>query len=259
MRFKAMVFALLFAPAPVAAQTLFPNSVVSNNIDFITAKDRSTFHCLGYLGQERAEMPDKRSNALFQDDVHRFRAQFADGTGVDLFVARAFSTPGVAKSQAMKVVHPLGKLPTFMRRGLSHVVIHKGDETAFAESEGHFFVLYSDNMAKRIRTHDLEETVFHEAVHATLDAKYARSGAWRQAQRRDPGYVTDYARANPRKEDLAESALFAYALLMKPGRLPADVAARLEQVMPNRLAFFRDLFPKSSALMQKVGPVQGCQ
>ena len=64
-----------------------------------------------------------------------------------------------------------------MRRMLDHVVIHRGNATAFAEYLGHFFVLYSANIKVRIRNHDLEETVFHEAVHATLDYKYTRSAA----------------------------------------------------------------------------------
>ena len=76
---------------------------------------------------------------------------------------------------ALKSVEPVaeavGELPTFMRATLDHVVIHRGDETAFGESEGHFFVLYSVNIRTRIRNHDLEETVLHESVHATLDSE----------------------------------------------------------------------------------------
>lgn len=140
------------------------------------------------------------------------------------------------------VAEAVGKLPTFMRKTLDHVVIHVGDETAFAEGEGHFFVLYSDNIKTRIRNHDLEETVFHESVHATLDSRYARSKKWRKAQKADDDFITKYAKRLPEKEDLAESGLFAWTLIMHPGRLPAKVEARVREIMPNRIAFFEELF-----------------
>ena len=38
------------------------------------------------------------------------------------------------------------------------------------------------------------------------------------------------------------SALFAWAMLMHPGRLPAKVEAQAREIMPNRLAFFEELF-----------------
>ena len=50
-----------------------------------------------------------------------------------------------SREKAVKSVMPAAgacKLPTFMRKKLHHVVIHRGDETAFGEREGHFFVLF---------------------------------------------------------------------------------------------------------------------
>lgn len=44
------------------------------------------------------------------------------------------------------------------------------------------------------------------------------------------------------KEDLAESGLFAWAIIMHPGRLPAKVEARARKIMPNRIAFFEEPF-----------------
>ena len=88
----------------------------------------------------------------------------------------------------------IGKLPTLMQATLDLVVIHWDDETAFGESEGHFFVLYSVNIRTRIRNHDLEETVFHESVHATLGSEYARSKEWLQVQKADGDFITKYAK-----------------------------------------------------------------
>ncbi len=89
------------------------------------------------------------------------------------------------------VARAVGQLPGPMRAKLSHVVVHAGNETAFGEDRGRFFVLYDRNIKARLSTLDLSETVFHEAVHATLDHPLARQNAWRKAQRRDGGFMTD--------------------------------------------------------------------
>ena len=150
-----------------------------------------------------------------------------------------------AQVYAQMMSGPLGNLPSVMRGTLDHVVIHKGDETAFGESDGHFFVLYSENMKKRVSNHDLEETVFHESVHATLESKYSRNREWLSAQETDNCYITEYAADNPTLEDLPESALFAYVMFKHPGRLPSDVEKWAQKHMQHRLALFRKLFSET--------------
>ena len=224
------------------AQPLFPNSVVSNDLEFIKTTDRSAFACITYHGTRTAEMPDKRNDNLLANGTHIFKGRYKDGTSVGLWAHRKLGTRTDVEPTIELVARAIGKLPSFMRAKLKHVVIHDGDETAFAEGHGHFFVLYTENIKTRIRNHDLEETVFHESVHATLDKKHARSKKWRAAQQQDGDFITRYAARHPQKEDLAESALFAWAMLMHPGRLPQDIEQQAREIMPNRLAFFQDLF-----------------
>lgn len=218
---------------------------------------RAFFSCLFYTGTRRAEMPDKRRDALFANGTFTYTARYKDGTSVDLWAHPDFGSQSAAMASAEPVAQAIGKLPTLMRSKLDHVVIHEGDETAFAEDLGHFFVIYSDNIRTRIRNNDLEETIFHESVHATLDSKYARSRKWRRAQEADGGHITDYAAREPDKEDMAESALFAWAMLMHPGRLPTDVETRASEIMPNRLSFFEDLF-LSKPVFYRAGKERGC-
>ncbi|GAB5401790.1 MAG: hypothetical protein Aurels2KO_00210 [Aureliella sp.] len=237
-------------PSDVAAMLLlgskpqppFRNSIVSTDFDFITDADKSVFDSLSYVGRGRREMPDKRTDDLFADGCYLFRASFRDEAQVEIWASRALASKEAAEKYATMLTKPLGKLPSVMRKRLSHVVIHQGDETAFAEADGHFFVLYSENMETRVRNHDLEETVFHESVHATLDADHAKNPAWRAAQEADGQFLTVYAAKNPTKEDLAESALFAFTRLEHPGRLPEQVEKLVEQRIPNRLAYFRAIF-----------------
>ena len=248
---------LVALTSTVTGAPLYPNSVVSNDHEFIATSDESAFACLTFDGRREAEMPDKRSDRLTAKDTFIFTARYTDGTTVGLWAHPKFKSRKKALKSVEPVAEAVGKLPTFMRATLDHVVIHRGDETAFGESEGHFFVLYSANIRTCIRNHDLEETVFHESVHATLDSEYARSKEWLQAQKADGDFITKYAKRLPKKEDLAESALFAWTMIMHPGRLPARVEARASEIMPNRLAFFEGLFLARPALYS-VRDHRGC-
>ena len=229
----------------LADKPLFVNSIVSTEIDFITADDPSSFSKLIYKGQENSEMPDSRAgkNELFDKNTFVFEAQFSDGAKVGIYAHSSFGSKVTAEAYAMKVTGPLGKLPELMRGKLSHVNIHNGDHTAFGESEGHFFVLYSENMDTRIRNHDLEETVFHESVHATLDQKHAQKTEWKNAQTYDGIFITEYGESKPNLEDFAESAIFAYTMKQHPGRLPFEVEDWISLNTPNRLSYFATVFP----------------
>lgn len=225
---------------------LFKNSIVSTEFDFITSDDPSAFKALRFLGREARELPARRSDELIDKDPFLFEVTFNDGSKVEIWAHSSFGSVDQAERYAMMLSVPLGKLPSVMRGKLAHVVIHKGNETAFGEAEGNFFVVYSENMETRVRDHDLEETVFHESVHATLEMTYRKHRDWLAAQEEDTGFMTKYAADNPSLEDLPEAALFAYTMLENPGRLPAEVESWVQSHMPNRLAFFRGLFSESA-------------
>ena len=252
------LFGTFAAADDAASAPIYKNSVVSNDLDFIRSGDPGVFACIRYDGELRAEMPDKRRDELFADDVFVFSAEYTDGTSVGIWVHPDVGSKSNARRLALQVAEPVGKLPTIMRSRLDHVVIHRGNETAFAEDLGRFFVLYSENMATRIRNHDLEETIFHESVHATLDHPRAKSTRWRNAQRADGDFITKYAKSKPQGEDLAESALFAWTLLIHPERLPERVEAKVRSVMPNRLEFFKEIFVESGPIFQRVGAAGSC-
>jgi hypothetical protein len=232
----------LTSAAPLAAEPLYPNSVTSNDLDFIHDDDPAAAFCLRFTGLAQAEMPDKRHDDLFADDVRVFAASYSDGTQVELWVHPSIATEVEATALVTPVAQAIARLPSQMRGLLNHVVIHNGDETAFAEDVGRFFVLYSDNIRARISTHDLQETVFHESVHATLDVPHSDSDGWRAAQIDDGQFLTTYAAENPDDEDMAESALFAWAMIKHPGRLPPEIETAVTALIPNRLAYFEGLF-----------------
>jgi hypothetical protein len=233
---------LLAAIGTVAAEPLFHNSVVSNDLDFIREDDPEAEFCLQYLGASRAEMPDKRSDILFVDDVHIFRAVFAQSNAIEIWVHPEVGDKTDAEAIVDPVLRAIARLPQPMRELLNHAVIHEGNETAFSEDRGRFFVMYTENIRSRISTQDISETVFHESVHATLDIPHAASSEWQAAQEADGDFVTEYAQKFPKQEDMAESALFAWTVLKHPGRLPPEIEARVAGLIPNRLAYFQELF-----------------
>ena len=156
-----------------------------------------------------------------------------------------FGSMQAAQQDALRYTPRLGKLPALYRQNIKHLVVHNGgpDTTSFAEDKGHFFIIYSDNATKRIGTHDLEETFFHEGTHASIQVDHVDGSAWKTARERDNAYITDYAQSDE-QEDFAESALFAYTLIYHPERFPAAERAKIETQIPNRIAFFRNLFAR---------------
>jgi chitodextrinase len=239
----------------VAKTPLYPSSVVGTDFDYITDADPNAFQCLEYVGYKPFEMPDKTSDtAPLVQDAFVFNAHFSDGTSVGIALDKDFGSRGVAEADAMRYTSRLGKFPTLYRSNLNHIVVHKGgvDTTAFAEDKGHFFVIYSDNATKRIGTHDLEETFFHEGTHATIQDSYIRTTAWQNAKAADNAYITNYAGSED-QEDFAESALFAYTLIHNPERFPVTDRVNIETTIPNRIAFFRTIY--TSPRTYSVGPV----
>lgn len=238
---------LALAATAAGAEPPFYSSVTSNDIDYIRKSDPSALVCLDYLGRDRREMPSKIRTGLFADDTYIFEARFTDGRRLPLWADPAFSS----EEAALAILHPLaeaiGRLPTAMRAMLDHVTLNKGDHAAHAEDRGRFFTVYDENVGKRIRTHDLSEAVFHESVHATLDVPHASSARWRAAQASDPGFATGYAAENPEREDLAETALLAFAYFTHPSRLPPSVKRHLETQTPDRLAALRRILPTDMA------------
>ena len=110
---------------------ILPNSIVSNDLEFITKEDEHAFACLDFSGRERREMPDKRSDQLLADKTFIFTAQFSDRAELEIWAHPSFGTIENALQHVEMIVEPLGRLPSFMRQRLSHVVLHEGDETAF--------------------------------------------------------------------------------------------------------------------------------
>ena len=58
------VMAVSAATPAAFGKPLYPNSVVSNNHEFIATSDDNALACLVFEGRYKAEIPDKRSDQL---------------------------------------------------------------------------------------------------------------------------------------------------------------------------------------------------
>lgn len=236
---KPLVFSLILAcgGGAAVAQPLYPNSVASNDLDFILPDDPGACWSISEGGGGRTEMYDPRRDTLFVEGALHFDVIFPDQQ------IRINVHPGVGDphQRAADAAASMSRLPTQMRSALSYVNILDGDGSAWEEALGGFFTLYDDLMERRLADHDLDETVFHESAHVALDPLLSNDPDWRSNQIADGGFITQYAADNPEKEDIAESALFAWTMLYHPDRLPTDVEAAVRKIMPNRLEYLGNI------------------
>ena len=64
----------------------------------------------------------------------------------------------------------------------------------------------------------------------------------------DGGFLTRYGQSSPAREDLAETALFAFTLLHYPGRIPPVDSRDIRNTVPNRMAYIQNLLPTDMPL-----------
>ena len=233
------------SPAPTDfsdAPFVYSASVTGTDFDIITASDPTSFCTLEFTGRSQQEMPDKTSDGELFAEAFTFQANFNHGPSIAFAMDIDFASTAAAEADALRYASRLGKLPFVLREGVNRLVVHKGSPDTTAFSDIGLIVLYSANADRRIQTNDLEETLLHESVHATWDVPHATSANWQNAQREDNAFVTNYAKSLPELEDLAESVLFAYALIAYPDRLPPSDAEAINRAIPARINIIRDLF-----------------
>jgi hypothetical protein len=254
---RALVLIGLLGRQAVAGGVVDPpfGDTAGTIFDIITASDPSTFLCFEPLGQAPRQIWDKRVDGEPVVDAHLFRARFTDGAKIEIAVNPEFDA-ATARTLANRFARPLGQLPSSLRAGIARLSIHGGDE-AFHAGTGQI-VLYTEKTDQRASYRHLEESLFHEAVHASWDDAHRLAPGWQAAQAADGGFLTKYAAKNPEREDLAETALFAFAILHHPDRLPPADTADTKRAVPNRIAYIAGLLPPGAPLITPVETPETC-
>ena len=223
--------------------------------DIITATDPSAFVCLSSQGQAPRQIWDKRVDGEPVVAAHLFLARYSDGAEIEIAVNPEFDA-GTALALANRFAQPLGQLPTSLRAGIGRFSIHGGDES-FHAGTGQI-VVYTEMADQRASYAHLEESLFHEAVHASWDEAHRLSPGWIAAQTADGGFLTGYGAESPDREDLAETALFAFALLHHPDRFPPADSADTQRAVPNRIAYIAELLPPGTPLIVPLAQMPTC-
>lgn len=251
-------FCIVIGPADSVWANDFPYDATADTVfDIIKDSDPSTFVCLSYEGREIRQMWDKRKDDEFDLKVFLFRAHFTDMPAIDIILNPEFETVDAAREEAGKYTHRLGRVPLVFRHGIRQFGIHKGDQ-GFHAGTGKVFA-YSEMADRRISEKHLEETLLHEGVHATLDQDYRLSPEWIAAQQSDGRFLTRYAASRPDREDLAETALFAFALLRHPGRIPPVDSANIARIVPARIAMVEQILDMAPNVPAPEPPPDHCE
>ena len=223
---------------------LFSDAISGTDIDFIKSTDPDSFLSIAYQGTFRREMPGL--DVLIDENTFVFETSFNDFKKVEIWCHSNFQTVELASEYAEKIAESLGKLPFFMRNVLSRIVVHQGDGQSILESQGKFFVIFSEKIDQATESNDLEEVVFRNTASIGLNTNYSGNEEWLNAQNDDSAYVTEYAESLPQLRDLPETALFVYTMKNFPERLSSDIEEWVSTNIPNRYNFLDRLFDEKS-------------
>jgi hypothetical protein len=227
------------APTPPAPKPPPFSGTIFIDPDIITSADPTTFQTLTSKGQATRTMFDRRFGAFIQVQAHLFDATFSDGLATEVQVNPEFGDTEAARVEADKYAIVIGRLPKALRVSVATVWIHKG-VNPFGGGNNNLLI-HVGQADLYVADGILEETLVHEAAHTSLDAAHATSVGWLAAQVADNGFISTYARDNPTREDIAESALPWLAIRYRPERISSVLAASIVQQIPNRIAYFDGL------------------
>lgn len=237
---------LCYTAAASAHHSPFNNTVYLEP-DVITADDPNAFRQIHLVGQATAEEYSHDCDENYAGDrFYLFNATYTRGQVVEFFIDNRFGHPRRARDIAQIYAPILGQIPYVLRRGVDVVIIRSKHEN-WCATTGQIEIEHA-GYREELADGALEESMLHETVHASLDDDHAGSAGWLNAQRRDAGFISDYAEDAPDDEDLAESFTAYYGALR--GRLSVTDALELEEAIPARLAYLQKHFPISALAIE---------
>jgi hypothetical protein len=203
--------------------------------DFVTQEDPSYFVGLEERPSETRKMFDRRFGWI-TTTPYLFHATFSDGLSTEVQINPEFEDAEERLELATKYLRAIGQLPTLLRTDVLTVWIHEGDESFGGGNDN--LLIHRERASTRENQGLLEEVLIHEAAHTSLDAYHKNTRDWLSAQTNDGQFISNYARDNPNREDLAESFPMWYALRHKTSRIPESTQNTILSTIPNRIQYF---------------------
>ncbi|MCY3838860.1 MAG: carboxypeptidase regulatory-like domain-containing protein [Gammaproteobacteria bacterium] len=204
--------------------------------DILGPSDPTSFRSVTYRGRGIREFWDRRTNRWVRIDVYLFNVQYA-GRQSEFQVHPEFGSREAARSEVDTYAPALGRLPAALLSGVREVEVSAVDALLQGNEAG-IVHIYTGNAEELIRNGFLEEVLFHEGGHASLDRSHKNSAGWRTAQQEDGVFISTYARDHPVREDVAESILPYFAVRYRPERLTDADRSAILSAIPNRLVYF---------------------
>tara|TARA_B100000073_G_scaffold89331_1_gene70187 strand:+ start:783 stop:1550 length:768 start_codon:yes stop_codon:yes gene_type:complete len=213
------------------------NGTIFIDPDIINEFDPSCYVDLKYQGCEVRTMYDRREDGWIENKAYLFPAKYDDGFTIEIQVNSEFKNLADAQLVAEKFAYEIGKLPNELRKNVETVWIHKGMKPF---GGGNNNILIHTDWSKKYYEKQgiLEETLIHEAAHTSLDQSHAKDLLWIEAQKMDGKFISQYAKDNPVREDIAESYLPYFALRYRRDRISESLVKLIEDTIPNRIFYF---------------------
>ena len=234
---RRLVLAACVATAAPAALAQPFDGTVFMSPGVLTEVDPSGLRSITYDGRGERRMFDRRVDDWVTVDAYLFTARLAAGD-VEFQVNPEFGSQAAARAEVDVFAPALGRLPAVMLSRIDSAWVHAGDELFGAAVGGSSILIHTDYGRGMDRDGYLEEVLFHETAHVSLDPEHADAPGWRTAQQTDGGFVSAYARDNPDREDVAESILPYFAVRFRPERLRPGQRQAIEEAIPARLEYF---------------------
>ena len=202
----------------------------------IDGSDPSFLMNVTYSGRGMREVFDRRVDRWVRVEAYLFDVRYGWGA-VEFQVNPEFGSAEAARAEVDTYAPPLGRLPEALMTNAREVEINAGEELFGGNADGSFLIHTGQG---RTLADDgfLEEVLFHEAAHVSLDAGHVNAPGWTAAQEADGVFISEYARDGPQREDVAESILPYFAVRYQAERLTAAEQAAILTAIPNRLLYF---------------------
>jgi len=167
-----------------------------------------------------------------------FEVRFRDGTRTEAWVDPQY-TREEARAQIDKMFPSFGRIPYFLRTGVSVIAILK-DGTGW-NAGSNVITVHDETFEEDDSGGYAEEGWLHESAHLSVDDSAYGTSEWDTAVGADSGrYISTYARDYPDREDVAESMSAWFPFRHLPSRIESDDADLIEATIPNRLDYFDD-------------------
>jgi hypothetical protein len=214
----------------------------------IRSSDPSAFQKLTATGRGERRVFDRRTSGWITINAYLFRIEWSDGLVTEAQVNPEFGD-SLAPLEAAKYALEVGRIPTCLRKDIRSLWIHPGKKPFGGGN--HAILIHTGQSAEYERTGILEETLIHEASHTSLDDAFARDAGWLAAQKADVNFISNYAKDNPIREDVAETFLLWMAVRQFPRRISQKTYDTVTTYIPNRLRFWdRQNLPMAPFVLQ---------